>query len=146
MTHTPESLQHWPLVVGVYRDALQLDDYQAQLWRWEHWFARRERFAVLRVFATVESLSHPPGSAPLAKDWLRRSGPAMREWVMGMATVVLPPDGYARMRHFQTEKAFGVPGGVFPAPQEALQWLRDAIFTPAGLALPPLAVDDDALR
>jgi len=43
-----ENQSYRPLVVGVYRDALDLGGYRAQLDAWERWFAREERFALLR--------------------------------------------------------------------------------------------------
>lgn len=129
-----ENLSYWPLVVGVYRDAMDLDGYRKQLDAWEHWFAREERFALLRVYTTSASLSHPDGSAPLSKGWLQRHRAALQRSVMGMATVILPPEDYARMKNFQVEKAFGVPGGVFATVDDALTWLREQVFVPAGIA------------
>ena len=128
-----ETLANWPLVVGVYRTALDLDGYQTQLDVWERWFARQERFALLRIYTTPESLSHPDGSAPLAKAWLQRNRPVLQRWVMGMATVV-PASNYEKMKRFQVDKAFGVPGAIFREAEEALGWLQDTIFSPAGIA------------
>ena len=39
-----EDLTHWPLVVGVYREEATLAAYQAQLDRWQGWFARAQPF------------------------------------------------------------------------------------------------------
>ena len=136
-----EDLTHWPLVVGVYRDEATLESYQAQLDRWQGWFARAQPFALLRVYATPESLAHPEGSAAVGKAWLVQNRPLLARWVLGMATVILPPQDYARLRNMQVEKAFGVPGGVFASVEEAMAWLRRDVFGPAGMPVTVQAGD-----
>lgn len=131
-----EDLSRWPLVVGIYREAATLEAYQAQLDRWQGWLAREAPFALLRVYATPESLAQPEGSAVIGKNWLVQNRPLLQRWVLGMATVVLPPQDYARLRHMKVEKAFGVPGGVFATQEEAIAWLQREIFGAAGIAVP----------
>ena len=122
-----EDLSHWPLVVGVYREEATLQAYQAQLDSWQAWFAREQPFALLRVYATPGSLAHPEGSAAAGKSWLAQNRPLLQRWVIGMATVILPPQDYARLRNMQVEKAFGVPGGVFASVEEAIAWLQGEV-------------------
>ncbi|QTD43617.1 hypothetical protein [Ottowia testudinis] len=122
-----EDLSHWPLVVGVYREEATLQAYQAQLDSWQAWFAREQPFALLRVYATHGSLAHPEGSAAAGKSWLAQNRPLLQRWVIGMATVILPPQDYARLKNMQVEKAFGVPGGVFASVEEAIAWLQGEV-------------------
>ncbi|WP_051303394.1 hypothetical protein [Comamonas composti] len=131
-----DDLSRWPLVVGIYREAATLQTYQAQLDRWQEWFARGEDFALLRVYATPESLLQPEGGAALGKFWLQQHRPLLQRRVMGMATVILPPEDHARLKNMQVEKAFGVPGGVFASVPQALAWLEKKVFEPAAIALP----------
>lgn len=129
------SLARWPLVIATYRAAMTLDDYRAQLAQWHAWLARGERFAVLRVFASTDSLTHPEGSAQLSRQWLQETRPRLQQWVLGMATVV-PASHYESLRRMQMEKAFGVPGEVFQDKDEALAWLKQRVFAPAGVEMP----------
>lgn len=136
-----EDLSHWPLVVGVYREEATLHAYQAQLDSWQAWFAREQPFALLRVYTTPGSLAHPEGSAAAGKSWLAQNRPLLQRWVIGMATVILPPQDYARLKNMQVEKAFGVPGGVFASVEEAIVWLQREVFEPAGMQVPIGAAD-----
>jgi hypothetical protein len=133
--HPPLTLTHWPLVIATYSAAMTLDDYRAQLAQWHAWLATGERFAVLRVFATSEALTHPEGSAQLSKQWLQDTRPRLQQSVLGMATVV-PPAHYEQLQRMQMEKAFGVPGKVFQHVDDALAWLGNEVLAPAGLEMP----------
>lgn len=130
-----EDLSHWPLVVGVYRDEATLEAYQAQFDRWQGWFARGQPFALLRVYATPESLTHPEGSAAAGKTWLMQNRPLLQRWVIGMPTVILPPRDYVRLKKMQVQKAFGVPGGTFASVDEAITWLQREVFGVRGLQM-----------
>lgn len=136
-----EDLTYWPLVVGIYRDAVTHAAYERQLAQWEDCFAREQPFALLRVFTTPASVVPPRGSAAVGKDWLARNRPLLQRWVLGMATVILPPEDYARMKNFKVEKAFGVPGRVFDAAVPALAWLQTAVFAPACISVRWPALD-----
>lgn len=109
-----EDLSHWPLVVGVYREEATLQAYQAQLDSWQAWFAREQPFALLRVYATPGSLAHPEGSAAAGKSWLAQNRPLLQRWVIGMATVILPPQDYARLKNMQVERRSGCPAACSP--------------------------------
>lgn len=137
---TRHDLSHWPLVVTLAQGPSSLPDMQAFIDEWGRWLARGEPFATLRVFADSAALEHPPGSAPLAKQWLQQQGEAIRRHVMGMATVV-PPGDYERLRKMNAEKLFGVPAATFADVTGALDWLRDRVYTPRGLAC-----DAEAIR
>ncbi|PJX24119.1 hypothetical protein CAP48_11485 [Advenella sp. S44] len=127
-------LSRWPLVITVEQGPASLTDMQAYIEEWRRWLARGESFVTLRVFADAEALVHPPGSAPLAKQWLNQQGEAIRQLVMGMATVV-PPSGYERLRKMNAEKLFGVPAATFADVAGALGWLKEHVYEPLGLVL-----------
>jgi len=132
-------LSHWPLVVTVASKASTLAEMEAFLQTWEQWLAGDERFALLRVFTHSESLTHPPGSAPLTKQWLQQQGEAIRQRVMGMATVV-PPVDYERLCKMNAEKLFGVPAATFADVPAALRWMKERVYAPHGLMLDAAAV------
>src|SRR5690606_9514061 len=90
-------LSHWPLVVTVASGASSLEELRGFTQEWSSWLGRGERFATLRVFADSDSLVHPEGSAQEVKQWFQTSREAIREQVLGMATVV-PPMELDRVR------------------------------------------------
>lgn len=132
-------LGHWPLVVSVSAGAPTLADTQDFSLAWDDWLARGQAFASLRVFTDAASLTHPPGAAQHVKQWFGRQGQAIREQVMGMASVV-PPEEFERVSRMNVEKLFGVPAAIFADLPSALAWLRDRVFTPRGLPFDEAAV------
>lgn len=134
-----EDLSHWPLVIGCYRHAPDLAAYQAQLERWHGWLMQPTPFVWLRIYATPDALAQPEGSAALGKAWLAERRALFQRQVAAMATVVLPPQAYARLKNLQVQKAFGVPGQVHASVPEALDWLRQQVFTPRGWPMPTQA-------
>jgi len=132
-------LTHWPLVISVASTPSTLAEMETFLQRWEQWLADGELFALLRVFTHSESLTHPPGSPPLVKQWLQQQGEAIRQRVMGMATVV-PPVDYERLRKMNAEKLFGVPAATFADVPAALRWLKERVYAPRGLMLDAAAI------
>jgi len=133
-------LSHWPLVITVASKASTLAEMEAFLQTWEQWLAGDELFALLRVFTRSESLTHPPGSAPLVKQWLQKQGEAIRQRVMGMATVV-PPADYERLRKMNAEKLFGVPAATFADVPAALRWMKERVYEPRNLMLDAAAIN-----
>jgi len=127
-------LSHWPLVISVASTSSTLAEMEAFTKAWEQWMARGESFATLRVFTHSEALTHPPGSAAQAKQWLQQQGETIRQHVMGMATVV-PPGDYERLRKMNAEKLFGVPAATFADLPAALEWLTTHVYAPRGLKL-----------
>jgi len=132
-------LSHWPLVITVAAKSSTLTEMEAFLQTWEQWLAGGELFAMLRVFTHSESLTHPPGSPPLAKQWLQQQGEAIRQQVMGMATVV-PLVDYERLRKMNAEKLFGVPAATFADVPAALRWMKERVYAPRDLMLDAAAI------
>jgi len=132
-------LGQWPLVVSVSAGAPTLADTQDFAQAWDDWLARGQAFASLRVFTDAASLTHPPGSAQHVKQWFGRQAQAIREQVMGMASVV-PAGEFERMSRMNVEKLFGVPAAIFADLPSALAWLRDQVFAPRGLPFDEAAV------
>jgi len=122
-------LSHWPLVLSVEQGAPSLADVQALQQNWNHWLARGERFASLRVLCDVDTLTHPPGSAQSMKAWLQTSLAAIRAQVLGMATVV-PASALESLRKMNAEKLFGVPAALFDNVPDALAWLQETVWQP----------------
>ena len=128
-------LGQWPLVVSVSAGAPTLADTQDFAQAWDDWLARGQAFASLRVFTDAASLTHPPGSAQHVKQWFGRQAQAIREQVMGMASVV-PAGEFERMSRMNVEKLFGVPAAIFP---EATGLIRADGYGGEILREPPLA-------
>jgi hypothetical protein len=127
-------LSHWPLVVTVASGASSLEELRDFTREWSAWLGRGERFATLRVFVDSDALAHPEGSAQEVKQWFQASREAIREQVLGMATVV-PPTELERVRKMNAEKLFGVPAVAEGDIAQAIRWLSERAFAPNGLAL-----------
>ncbi|MFV3131903.1 hypothetical protein [Niveispirillum sp. KHB5.9] len=114
----------WPLAIAVYRGPASLDDHLAHLAEWNLWFARGQRFMVLRVFMDEAALEQADGVARATKQWLvDGAGDAIRSKVDAMVNIV-PPSAYARMAVLSVEKVFGVPGLIAAGLPDGLEWLR----------------------
>lgn len=114
----------WPLAIAVYHGPASLDDHLAHLAEWNLWFARGQRFMVLRVFMDDAALEQADGVARATKQWLiDGAGDAIRSQVDAMVNIV-PPSAYARMAVLSVEKVFGVPGLIAAGLPEGLEWLR----------------------
>lgn len=114
----------WPLVIAVYHGPASLHDHLAHLAEWNLWFARGQRFMVLRVFMDDAALEQADGVARATKQWLvDGAGEAIRSQVDAMVNIV-PPSAYARMAVLNVEKVFGVPGLIAAGLPEGLDWLR----------------------
>lgn len=114
----------WPLAIAVYHGPASLDDHLAHLAEWNCWFARGQRFIVLRVFTDEAALEQADGVARATKQWLvDGAGDAIRAQVDAMVNIV-PPSAYARMAVLSVEKVFGVPGLIAAGLPEGLEWLR----------------------
>jgi len=132
-------LSHWPLVISVAQGTSSLPDVETFQQEWSRWLVRGEPFATLRLFVDAEALVHPPGSAPLAKQWLQAHAQAVRERVMGMATVV-PASEHARLSKMNAEKLFGVPAKIFSDVTAALDWLHERIYVPRNYSYDATAI------
>lgn len=115
-------LQRWPLVRCVYDQAMDLQHYSSQLDDWALWLARKEPFALLRIYRSAAALQHPEGSAPLAKAWLQNTVPRLKGAVMAMATVV-PASEYETLKQFPAGKLLGITAELFVEEAEAMDWL-----------------------
>lgn len=114
----------WPLSIAVYHGPASLDDHLAHLAEWNRWFARGQRFMVLRVFVDDAALEQAAGVAKATKQWLvDGAGDAVRSQVDAMVNIV-PPSAYARMAVLSVEKVFGVPGLIAAGLPDGLEWLR----------------------
>jgi len=137
MTH--HDLTHWPLVITMERGPASLDDTRALFEAWNGWLARGEPFAILRIFTDSELPLPAPGAAQLFKPWLQQQGAAIRQQVIGMATVV-PDSALERVRKMNAEKLFGVPAASFAEIPAALDWLRETAFAAKGWTLDTVAI------
>jgi len=137
MTH--HDLTHWPLVITLEQGPASLDDTRALFDAWNGWLARGEPFAILRIFTDSELPLPAPGAAQLFKPWLQQQGAAIRQQVIGMATVV-PASALERVRKMNAEKLFGVPAVSFAEIPAALDWLRDTAFAAKGWTLDAIAI------
>ncbi|AUN32671.1 hypothetical protein [Niveispirillum cyanobacteriorum] len=114
----------WPLAIAVYHGPASLDDYLAHLAQWNLWFARGQRFMVLRVFMDDAALEQADGVARATKQWLvDGAGGTVRSQVDAMVNIV-PPSAYARMAALSVEKVFGIPGLIAAGLPDGLDWLR----------------------
>lgn len=114
----------WPLAIAAHRGPASLDDHQAHLAEWNRWFARSQRFVVLRVFMDEAALEQANGVARATKQWLvDGAGDAIRSQVDAMVNIV-PPSAHARMAVLSVERVFGVPGLIAAGLPEGLEWLR----------------------
>jgi len=132
-------LSHWPLVITVASGPATLDDLRGFTQEWSSWLERGERFATLRVFADSDALAHPEGAAQEIKQWFKGAREAIREQVLGMATVV-PSIELAHVRKMNAEKLFGVPATAEDDIAEAIRWLSARAFTPYDLVLDEASV------
>ncbi len=115
-------LTQWPLVLSVARGGASPEEQLAFLSDWTSWLDRDEPFATLRVFADVDALKRPEGSAKEAKAWLQSNAARIKRLVIGMATVV-PTQALEEMSRMNAEKLFGVPAQMFDDVNEATMWL-----------------------
>lgn len=101
-------LSHWPLVLSAARGTMSLDEQLAFFSDWNAWLDRGESFSTLRIFTDTEALKRPEGGAKDARVWLQANGERLRQFVIGMATVV-PSEALEEMSRMNAEKLFGVP-------------------------------------
>ena len=114
----------WPLAIAVYHGPASLDDHLAHLAEWNRWFARGQRFMVLRIFMDEAALEQADGVARATKQWLvDGAGDAIRAQVDAMVNIV-PPSAYSRMAVLSVEKVFGVPGLIAAGLPDGLEWLH----------------------
>jgi len=119
MQHT---LSCWPLVLSFASgtpDLQTLRDYSSA---WTRWLDRGERFATLRILLDSEAYSHPPGAAQARKRWFAANADALKQQVLGMATVA-PGDVVDKLNKIKTDRLFGVPTQAFTTVDAALNWL-----------------------
>lgn len=124
---TKHDLSQLPLVITVDQGLGTLEDLQVFIQDWDKWLKSGESFATLRIFADSDSLVHPEGSGPVVKRWFQNTSEAIRQKVLGMATVV-PASEYARMSKMNAEKLFGVPAATFADIPSALAWLKERVL------------------
>ena len=115
-------LSQWPLVLSAARGAMSLDEQLVFFSDWNAWLDRGESFSALRVFTDAEALRRPEGGAKDAKVWLQANGERIRQFVIGMATVV-PSEAIEEMGRINAEKLFGIPMQMFDDVNEAAMWL-----------------------
>jgi len=127
-------LSHWPLVISIARAMPTMAEVEQFQQAWSDWLARGEPFATLRLFLDRQALEHPPGSAASVKQWLQTHAPAIKEQVIGMATIV-PESELARISKMNAEKLFGVPADSFSDTAAALDWLHERVYAPRGWVL-----------
>jgi len=139
LTIIHNDLTHWPLVISIARGTPTMEEVAQFQQAWSGWLARGEPFATLRLFLDSQTLEHPPGSAASVKQWLQIHALAIKERVMGMATIV-PESELARVSKMNAEKLFGVPADSFSDVAVALTWLHERVYTPRGLVLDVVGV------
>lgn len=127
--------KRWPLALVVARGEPTLEQHFESLVAWDEWFSRAEPFRVIRVYCDNASLYHAKGAAQATQEWLK-SGAAekMRELVQSML-IVVPPDRHGSMAKMSVQKAFGVPGGLFPSLEAAFAWNHNPPEPASGLPL-----------
>lgn len=114
--------KHWPLALVVARGEPTLEQHFESLAAWDEWFSRAEPFRVIRVYCDNASLHHAKGAAQATQEWLNAgAAEKMRELVQSML-IVVPPDRHGSMAKMSVQKAFGVPGGLFPSLEAAFAW------------------------
>lgn len=114
--------KRWPLALVVARGEPTLEQHFESLAAWDEWFSRAEPFRVIRVYCDNASLHHAKGAAQATQEWLNAgAAEKMRELVQSML-IVVPPDRHGSMAKMSVQKAFGVPGGLFPSLEAAFAW------------------------
>ncbi|MEO9901885.1 hypothetical protein [Nisaea sp.] len=115
----------WPLGILMQDGTQSPEQHDQMLDIWNAWFARDERFISLRIYLDESSLDQVPGVGRVTKQWLKAGAAEdMRRLVSCMA-ITVPPSSFDVMNRQSVEKAFGIPGGVFPNLDGALDWLGE---------------------
>ena len=127
--------QFWPLALTLNRGEATLAQHLGSLANWDAWFARAEPFHVIRVYLDADSLKHPAGAGPATQRWMQEgAAEQMRLWVQSMV-IVVPPESYERMKKMSVNKAFGIPGALFPSLEAAYAWLTKPTEPVKGLPI-----------
>ena len=117
--------QYWPVALEIAYGQPTLQQHMQALKFWDAWFARAEPFHVVRVFLDAASIRHPKGAAQATKGWMKAGAAARISCLVQSMLIVAPADQFAHMRKMSVQKAFGIPGGLFPSLDDAFAWLEE---------------------
>lgn len=119
--------RRWPIIVFEFEGLQTLDEHAASLRIWDHQFRRGGSFIVVRIFRDDAALVHPTGAGRITRTWLQQGArEKIRSCVDAMINVV-PDSAYDSIKQKSVEEVFGVPGGVFRHPAEAVDWFNAAV-------------------
>ncbi|MEJ8474537.1 hypothetical protein [Roseibium algae] len=115
----------WPLGLMMVEGRQTLEQHMHMLEIWDDWFARKERFIPLRVYADGAALEQVAGVSKATKQWLKNgAGEAMKELVSAMA-IVMPASYFDAQKNVSVEAVFGVPGCIYSSLDQTLAWLGE---------------------
>ncbi|WP_028467330.1 hypothetical protein [Nisaea denitrificans] len=114
----------WPLSILMLEGSQSLEQHDQMLGIWNAWFDRNERFISLRVYLDESSLDQVPGVGRVTKQWLKAGASENMRRLVSCMAIAVPPSRFEAMNRQSVEKAFGIPGGVFPNLDDSLDWLK----------------------
>jgi hypothetical protein len=125
----------WPLSILMLEGSQSLEQHDQMLGIWNAWFDRNERFISLRIYLDESSLDQVPGVGRVTKQWLKAGASENMRRLVSCMAIAVPPSRFEAMNRQSVEKAFGIPGGVFPNPDDALDWIAETDNLAAGTAI-----------
>lgn len=125
----------WPLCLTLAEGRQSADHHRQMLEAWDGWFARGQPFFALRIYLDAAALEQIPGSGATTKQWLGAGAAENMKRLTAAMAIAVPPDSYDPASRPSVEKVFGIPGGIFPGPDEALRWLSRIEGFPVGMGI-----------
>jgi len=121
--HMDESL--WPLLIVRFSGVMSASDFEGYLSRLDVLLKREERFVI--ITDTSQMSWHGPSLRQRQVEWIQEHVEAMREWVLGHATITTST--FARLsvsilRHLQPMPMPHTEVGDLPS---ALVWVTDRL-------------------
>lgn len=125
----------WPLSILMLEGSQSLEQHDQMLDIWNAWFARNEQFISLRIYLDESSLDQVPGVGHVTKQWLKTGAAENMRRLVSCMAIAVPPSRFEAMNRQSVEKAFGIPGGVFPNLDDALDCIAETDNLPAEKAI-----------
>lgn len=115
--------KHWPLALTIAQEKLTFEQHLASLEGWDTWFEKNEPFHVIRLYVDKASLEQASGVGKATLEWMSKGADTKFRTLVKSMMIVVPPDQYPRMKKMDVTAVFGIPGGIFPSIEDALDWL-----------------------
>ncbi len=128
---------HWPLAILVAEAAMNVEDIRSGFDRLENWLSHGEPFALLLIVACNPVFLWEATMLQMAAQRIVAVREALHQSLLGIA-IVAPTKITDAARQSLARLPLDMPLEIFERSPRAVEWLRQTILAPAGLAVDSL--------